>query len=116
MNFHRFLSHDSDFWVPVTGLKLGTAVLRPSTWARRRPLGLTRLRRRPVPTREQAQQIRESLRPSLGYLERLIARMQQAGFPANDPLLARALTARNAIHDLGMALHYAGCNGVAKPK
>ncbi len=64
-------------------------------------------------TRDQVQQIRDSLAPSLGYLSRLLARMEQE-FPADDALLARVRMARNAMQDLAMALHYQGCSGVGR--
>ncbi len=64
-------------------------------------------------TRDRVQKIGAALHPSLGYLSRLLARMEQE-FPANDPLLARVRAPRNAMQDLTTALHYQGCSGVGR--
>jgi hypothetical protein len=58
---------------------------------------------------EQTERLRESLRPHLQYLRRLIARMDQVGFVAGDPLYQRVKAAYNAMHDLHVHLHYLGC-------
>jgi hypothetical protein len=62
-------------------------------------------------TREQAQQIRESLLPALGYLSRLKQRMDQTRFPSDDPVYRDVLKAQEAMQGLTMRLHYLTCSG-----
>src|SRR5262245_13276029 len=37
-------------------------------------------------TRKQAEQLRDAIQPCLGYLSRLIERIERRGFPGDDPL------------------------------
>ena len=69
-------------------------------------------------TPQQAQELAERLRPTLGYLVRLTNRMQQRGWAANDPAYAAAWAARDAMHELCVRLHYvtrAGHAGIPMP-
>ena len=62
-------------------------------------------------TAEQAKQTRQQLLPSLRYLAALRNRVQQCGFPADDPLRQRVEQAHDAVHRLTIELHYLSCNG-----
>jgi hypothetical protein len=63
----------------------------------------------------QVEIIGAALRPALGYLSRLQRRMEVRGFPPQDPLYQLVLQAYQAMHHLGMELHYSTCNGVFRP-
>ena len=57
-----------------------------------------------------------SLGRNLRYLNRLCARMQQLGFPPEDPLFRAARQARDAAQDLYTAAIYLRCeSGVGRP-
>jgi hypothetical protein len=67
-------------------------------------------------TASQAERLRESLRPQLQYLRRLIARMEKVGFTSPDPLYERVKRAYDAMHDLHVHLHYHGCEASRRSK
>jgi hypothetical protein len=46
-----------------------------------------------------------------GYLNRLERRMEACGFLPDDRLLVWVLEARDAMHELTVAMHYTGCRG-----
>lgn len=55
----------------------------------------------------QAEQIRRTLQPKIAYILKLKNRMENVGFPPNDPLLVRVRAAYDAMHTLYIDLHYA---------
>ena len=59
-------------------------------------------------TPQQAHELAQHLRLTLGYLVRLTNRMQQRGWSAADPAYAAASKARDAVHELCVHLHYRG--------
>ena len=63
----------------------------------------------------QAQNLMATVGHQLRFLNRLCDRMRLLGFPPDDPLWRAAIEARNALQDLHVAAHYAGCgSGVGK--
>jgi hypothetical protein len=62
-------------------------------------------------TAVQADVLAVKLRPMLGYLNRLLKRMEKTGFPPDDRLVKMTVDARNAMHELTVAVHYASCPG-----
>ena len=62
-------------------------------------------------TREQIDALMAQLRPMRAYLGRLQKRMEKVGFTPDDPLLKLTAKARDAVQELAMAVHYAGCKG-----
>ena len=54
----------------------------------------------------QAKRISEALFPATNYLIRLRRRMEQRGFPPDEPLYREVCAAYDAIHRLGMSMHY----------
>jgi hypothetical protein len=62
-------------------------------------------------TAAQADALAVKLRPMLSYLNRLLKRMEQTGFPPDDRLLGMVVVVRNAMHELTVAVHYASCPG-----
>jgi hypothetical protein len=62
-------------------------------------------------TPDQCNQIRESVRPALFYLHRLLERMDRRHFHPNDPLRVKAKAAYDALHALTVDLHYRTCPG-----
>jgi hypothetical protein len=48
--------------------------------------------------------------PMLAYLHKLLDRIEQLHFPADDPLRRDAQAAYDAIHGLRVMLHYRACN------
>ena len=65
-------------------------------------------------TRDQAQAVSQVIRVQLGYLFKLRERMRAAGFPHDDPLLAKVDAAYDAVHRLSVDLHYLSC-GMGAP-
>jgi hypothetical protein len=66
-------------------------------------------------TTEQAGQMRQSLFRLTNYLSRVVTRMEQTGFPPNDPLFKSARRAYHAVCSFYMDLHYHSCkSGVGK--
>lgn len=65
-------------------------------------------------TTAQAQKVAADIERQRGYLNRLAKRMQALQFVPSDPLLRATIAARNAMQDLRMAAHYAGCGGVGR--
>jgi hypothetical protein len=63
----------------------------------------------------QAKRISEALFPATNYLIRLRQRMEKRGFPHDDPLYREVCAAYDAIHRLGMSMHYLSCDGVGRP-
>jgi hypothetical protein len=66
-------------------------------------------------TRDQLHQLNAVIGRHLNYLARLRGRMEQVGFPDDDPLFRLVVDAENAIHRLRIELHYAACSGVGRP-
>ena len=60
-------------------------------------------------TREQVEALLASVRRQLRYLGKLRDRMNQRGFPPNDPLFVATTGAFNAVHALRVELHYLTC-------
>ncbi len=60
-------------------------------------------------TSAQAQQLKSSIRPMLGYLNRLKKRMEKRRFPSDDGLFPTVLRAYDAIHELNVHIHYLSC-------
>jgi hypothetical protein len=63
-------------------------------------------------TRDQARALKNKLQPMLGYLNRRKRRMDRKGFPPDDPLLAAACRAEDAMHALHVEVHYLACGDV----
>jgi hypothetical protein len=68
-------------------------------------------------TIDQAAKIKEALGPATGYLWRLVDRLVKVGLDVRDPKLTKLATdARDAMHALGVELHYQSCgHGVGRP-
>ena len=77
-------------------------------------------------TAEQREQLRRQVEPRRDYLNRLVARMDALGFPAEDPLRTATVKARDAVEAILAALaraepaapflaHYGWSNPVARP-
>jgi hypothetical protein len=64
-------------------------------------------------TPAQAESLVRQIRPMLGYLNRLVKRMNKRRFPSDDPLFRSALTAYDAIHELHVHAHYLSCSSGA---
>jgi hypothetical protein len=66
---------------------------------------------------DQARKIKEAVGPTLGYFARLVERMDRTDLRHHDPNLYRLVTAaRDAMHALGVELHYQSCgHGVGRP-
>ena len=62
-------------------------------------------------TRDQSDALLAKLRPTLLYLNRLVDRMDKAGFAPDGDL--RSFTARDAMHRLTVEIHYVSCRGSA---
>src|SRR3954466_7243574 len=60
-------------------------------------------------TREQAEAIKQKIRPMLAYLNRLKKRMNDRKFPHNDPLFNEVVDAADALHKLNVSIHYLSC-------
>lgn len=66
-------------------------------------------------TLQQARQLQAQIRRELEYLGKLRRRMEVLGFPPSDPLYAATMQAYNAVHELHVRCHYAGCaSGVGR--
>ena len=64
---------------------------------------------------EQAMRLCASLRGSMAYLLKLRQRMEELGFPPDDPLYRATTHAQQAIQDLHVRAHYCSCtSGVGK--
>lgn len=64
---------------------------------------------------EQARKLMATVARQLRFLNRLCQQMDRLGFPPRDPLRQTAAQARNALEDLHVAAHYAGCrSGVGR--
>lgn len=61
-------------------------------------------------TPTEARRLHEVLQPQLGYLNRLVTRMEKTGFYHMDPFFQRVVKTRDAMHDLVIRLHYRGCD------
>lgn len=57
-----------------------------------------------------ADRIRKAL-PSVAYLSALKRRMEQRGFPPDDPLYRHVVQAQQALSDLHIHVHYMTCRG-----
>lgn len=62
-------------------------------------------------TTEQARELHGRLSEMLGFLNRLLARMEQRGFPQSDPVYRKGTEARNSLHDLCVRVHLLSCEG-----
>jgi len=67
-------------------------------------------------TKDQAQKLHESIRPSVNFLYRLERRMEKARFKNDDPFYVAVRKAYDALHALSMKLHYMTCDGVGRPR
>jgi hypothetical protein len=67
-------------------------------------------------TDNQLQALAERLRPMLGYLSRLQARMAQQGFSADDRLVVLVGAAQQAMQALTVELHYLSCDGTGRQR
>jgi hypothetical protein len=69
-------------------------------------------------TTEQAAQVRDARGPATDYLWRLLERMDKTNLRLGDPKLYRLVTAaRDAMHALGVELHYQSCGyGAGRPR
>ena len=65
-------------------------------------------------TPEQLHEVRRVVAQSLGYLNRLRARMEQCGFPSHDRPFRLVVDAEDKMHWLSIELHYAACSGVGR--
>jgi hypothetical protein len=66
-------------------------------------------------TPAQAERLKQSVRPMLGYLGRLKKRMEKRRFPNDDRLFLTVLKAYDAIHELNVHVHYLSCeSGVGR--
>src|SRR5947209_5317354 len=63
----------------------------------------------------QIAKLQKSLQPMLGYLYRLLDRMQRVGFLPDDRLYQRVSKAYDAMHSLFIELHYLACDGTGRP-
>ena len=64
----------------------------------------------------QAARILDPVRPTLGYLSRLEARMRKLNFQRDDPLYSRVLAAQQALDDLFDETHYLSIpSGAGRP-
>jgi len=71
---------------------------------------------RTQPTAAQAKILHAAVHRTLGYLFRLRARMEKAGFPPGDKLFGLTDSAYDALHSLSVELHYLSCpSGVGRP-
>jgi hypothetical protein len=66
----------------------------------------------------QAAKVRDALGPATSYLWRLVDRLVKVGVDVRDPKLTRLATAAgDAMHGLGVELHYqGGGHGVGRPR
>jgi hypothetical protein len=59
--------------------------------------------------------MKATIRPMLGYLNRLKRRMEKRRFPSDDKLFQTVLRAYDAIHELNVHVHYLSCeSGVGR--
>jgi hypothetical protein len=58
-------------------------------------------------TKAQVEQLQETVGRALGFLNRLVARMDACGFLPADPLRQGAKHAQDGVHHLWIMLHYA---------
>ena len=59
----------------------------------------------------QAERINTRLRPTLGYLGKLLRRMEQRDFPPDDKLYLLVKDAHDALFALNTETHYLSCSG-----
>ena len=64
-------------------------------------------------TREQSDRLLAEIEPMLGYLSRLLARIDKQGM-GTEPLAAGVWKACNAMQALRMSLHYLNCDGLGE--
>ena len=66
-------------------------------------------------TPAQAERLKQSVRPMLGYLGKLKKRMEKRRFPVDDRLYLSVLKDYDAIHELNVHVHYLSCeSGVGR--
>ena len=64
---------------------------------------------------DQSARLRDAVRPPLAWLGRLRKRMDELGFPPQDPLYQSVLRAHNAMQELHVRAHYGACtSGVGR--
>ncbi len=68
-------------------------------------------------TTDQAGKIHDAIGPTLGYLARLVERMDRTNLRHGDPkLYALVRAAEDSMHALSVELHYQSCGpGVGRP-
>jgi hypothetical protein len=66
-------------------------------------------------TKEQAKKMHAAMVPTLRYLNRLCARLNERRFPPEDRLYRAAGKTQAAMMELVMVLHYLTCDGVGEP-
>jgi hypothetical protein len=67
-------------------------------------------------SKEQADQMHQSLFKLANYLHRMTNRMERRGFPPGDPLYRHVKVAYDAVCSLCVELHYMSCGGVGRPE
>ena len=60
-------------------------------------------------TAAQSRALKNKLQPMLGYLNRLVRRMNHRGFPPGDRLLTAVSRVEDAVHSLHVETHYLSC-------
>lgn len=65
-------------------------------------------------TTEQAKQVAARVHDEVGYLNRLIRRMELRNMRIDDPVYLETLAARDAVHKLWVHLHYYSCGRLMK--
>jgi len=66
-------------------------------------------------TAEQARRLRLQVAAKLRWLNKLQERLKRLGFPPEDSIYRATTKARDAMQDLHVAAHYAGCrHGVGR--
>jgi len=66
-------------------------------------------------TKAQAAKVHAAMASTVGYLSRLVRRLDAQNFPPDDRLYVAAHKAQAAMSELVMCLHYFGCSGVGGP-
>jgi hypothetical protein len=65
-------------------------------------------------TAEQCQVLLEHIGPMLLYLRKLLNRIEQLRFPADDSFRREVQEAYNTMHNLRVGLHYMTCNAMKR--
>jgi hypothetical protein len=67
-------------------------------------------------TAAQCQEILEHIGPMLLYLRKLLNRVEQLHFPADDQFRREVQEAYNDVHNLRVGLHYMTCNAMKRER